>query len=309
MKQLLLLIIMETILLEAKDIQREQVIMGTFASISLKEQQIQEIQKGFKLLKKIEHSLSSYNEHALLYRLNKNKKIKADTYLLEAIQKSLKFYKQSNGYFNITIGSVTKKLYHFGEDEQIPKQEALTLANTDIKNIHMHNDIITLEQNTTLDLGGMGKGYAVDELADYYREQNITHGIIALSGDIQALHPTNIYIDSPFTQEPFIKLKTLNANSSISTSGTYRRYVEDKKHHHLINPKTKEQGKSFVSITLITQQDNTLIDAMATAIGVMSEKEALMFLINHPHIGYILVRPNGNVIYGGLNNLSKINWF
>jgi thiamine biosynthesis lipoprotein len=154
----------------------------------------------------------------------------------------------------------------------------------------------------------MGKGFAVDKVAEYYREQNIPHGIITLSGDIQALHPTTVFIDSPFNNKPFIKLQTLKPNTSVSTSGTYRRYVKTKEHHHLIDPKTKKQTKSFVSITLITQQNNTLIDAMATAIGIMPEREALHFLINNPHIGYVLVRANGNVLYGNLEDLVKLFW-
>ena len=48
--------------LNAIDIQRQQVIMGTFASISLEAKDKEEIQKGFVLFKKIEKSLSSYDK-------------------------------------------------------------------------------------------------------------------------------------------------------------------------------------------------------------------------------------------------------
>jgi thiamine biosynthesis lipoprotein len=305
---LLLLIILSNSLLKSEEIQRQQIIMNTFTSITLEKKHRQEIQKGFKLLKSIEKSLSSYDKHALLYQLNQDKKVKANAYLLEAIKKSQDFYKLSNGYFNITIGSITKELYHFGEEESIPSKKELLRAGTNIDSIHIKENILTLDKNTTLDLGGMGKGYGVEKVANYYRKQNISHGIIAISGDIQALHPTSIFIDSPFNHKPFIKLQTLNQNTSVSTSGTYRRYVKTKEHHHLIDPKTKKQAKSFVSITLVTLQNNTLIDAMATAIGVMPEEEALYFLINNPHIGYVLVRANGNVIYGNLKKLCKITW-
>jgi thiamine biosynthesis lipoprotein len=305
---LLILILFIQITLNAKDTQRQQVIMGTFTSITLDKKNNKEIQKGFTILKKIEKSLSSYDKQALLYQLNLNKYVTSDIFLLESIQKSLYFYKLSNGYFNIAIGSVTKELYHFGEEEQIPSVNALKIASTNISSIHIKNNFITIDKNTTLDLGGMGKGYAVDKVANYYREQNISHGIIALSGDIRLLHPTTVYINSPFTNEPFAKLQTLYSNTSVSTSGTYRRYVKDKKHHHLINPKNKKQGRAFTSVTLITQNDNSLIDAMATAISVMPKEEALHFLLNNPHIGYILVRPNGNVLYGNLKKLTKIYW-
>jgi len=308
MKQIVLLLLLIISCSQSNVVQRTQMQMGTFCSISLKKRDQHQINEGFKLLKQIELSLSSYNQYALLYKLNETKTIKADPYLLESIQKSQGIYEKSNGYFNIAIGSVTKKLYDFGGEEKIPTQEALEDANTNINGIYIHNKQITLDENITLDLGGMGKGFGVDKVADYYREQNITYGIITLSGDIQALHPTTIYIDSPFHKKPFAKIETLQANTSISTSGTYRRYVKDKKHHHLINPKSKKQGQSFVSITLITQENNTLIDAMATAIGVMSEKEALKFLVNNPHIAYVLVRPNGNILYGNFESLVEIEW-
>ena len=314
MRYLLLIFLLLSLVLNAKDIKRQQVLMGTFASITLDEKNKEELQKGFKLLKKIENSLSSYKslssskKESLLYRLNQNKDINADRYLLEALKQSLFYYKETNGYFDITIGSVTKKLYHFGEDEALPSQIFLSKAKIDIKSIQIDEKNIKIDENTTLDLGGMGKGFAIDKVAEYYKEQNISHGVIALSGDIRLLHPTTVYINSPFSNEPFAKLLTLHPNTSVSTSGTYRRYVKNKKYHHLINPKTKEQGKSFVSITLVTKQDNSLIDAMATAIGVMPEKEALHFLLNHPHIAYILVRPNGNVLYGNIEHLVKLFW-
>ena len=292
----------------AKEIRREQVIMGTFTSITLDEKNKKEIQKGFKLLRKIEKSLSSYDKSALLYRLNQEKKIEADTFLKEALKQSIHFYTLTNGYFDISMGSITKKLYHFGEEEKIPTKQALQKAKLNIKGIHITENNVSLEENITLDLGGMGKGFAVDKLANYYREKNITHGIIALSGDIQTLHPTTVYIHSPFKNRPFAKLKTLHPNTSISTSGTYRRYVKDKKHHHLINPKNRKQGESFVSITLITLKNNSLIDAMATAIGVMPKNEALEFLKQHADIGYILIERDENIIFGNLKKLVQVTF-
>ena len=277
--------------------------MGTFTSITLEDKNKTEIQQGFNLLKKIEQALSSYQKTALLYKLNQNKKIQADEFLVEAIIQSKDFYQKSKGYFDITIGSITKELYHFGEDEKIPTRTKIEQARLNINAIQIKKNTITLEKNIVLDLGGMGKGFAVDKMAEYYREQNITYGIIALSGDIQSLHQSIIYIDSPFTQEPFIKLQTLKPNISISTSGSYRRFVGNQKNHHLINPKNKKQGKSFVSITLITQQNNALIDAMATAVGVMPFEIAMNFLKKHPNIGYILVRPKSQILYGNLKNL------
>ncbi len=296
-----------TLILSAEFISRTQILMGTYATITLPKSHKQEITKGFDLIKKIELSLSSYNKNAKVYKLNRQKRIKADNYLIEVLKNSKEFYKKTNGYFDITIGSITKKLYHFGEDEQIPSLHDIKNATLNINGIKIQNHNIKLDPNITIDLGGVGKGYAVDKVAKYFKSKGIKSGIIALSGDIRALNPSTIYIQSPFDKKPILKIKTLLHDISISTSGVYERFIKDRSHHHLINPKTKTQSNIFVSITLITKNNNTLIDAFATAIGVMqSEFEIFRFLFKYPQIGFILIKPNGNIVYGNLKSLVSI---
>ena len=303
MKRTLLILLLIQTIAHSKNIQREQILMGTFVKITLEEKNKDEIQKGFKLIREIEKSLSSYDNTALLYQLNQEKSIEADVFLKEAIKKSIDLHKKTFGYFDISIGSLTKKLYRFGEKENIPSKNELAKARLNIDGIVLNEHNITLEKHLTLDLGGMGKGYAVDKVADYYKEQNITKGTISLSGDIRCLDVCNFSIQSPFEKhKTLMELKSKNPNLSISTSGTYRRYIKEKEHHHLINPKTKTQGRTFVSVSLFTYADNSTIDAFATAVSVMSKVEALDFLSQYPNIGYILVEPNKTIIRGQLSN-------
>ena len=288
-------------------VKRTQVLMGTYATITLPSKHKEQIKEGFNLIKSIEMSLSSYNPKAKVFQLNKHKQIQSDQYLHEALIQSIEAYHNTNGHFDITIGSITKNLYHFGEAERIPTTKELSKAQLGIDSIIMDKHIIRLENNITIDLGGIGKGYAVDKVANYYRSLGIKEGVIALSGDIQALFLTPIYIDSPFTGQPFIKLITKHPNTSISTSGTYRRFVKNKKHHHLINPKNRKQGSTFSSITLLTHANNTEIDALATAIGTMNESQALKLLINREDIGYLLIKNSGNILYGNLKPFASFD--
>ncbi len=303
MKYLIILLSMITI--SAEPVKRTQVLMGTYATITLPSLHAKEITNGFNILRDIEMSLSSYQPEAKVYQLNLTKKIDKDFYLLEIIRKSKELYYLTNGYFDITIGSLTKKLYHFGEDEQIPTKAQIEDAKLDIKGVSTKGKNITLDKGITIDLGGIAKGYGVDKVAMYYKTKGIQEGIIALSGDIRVINPSEIFIESASKNSPNFRLKTLSENTSISTSGTYRRFIKNSSNHHLINPKTKKQGRDFVSISLFTIDNNTLIDAFATAVGAMSELEALRLLLNHPEIGFILQKTDGNIIYGNLDNLVK----
>ena len=301
MKYLLLLTFLFTSCIQTQSTSRTQVIMGTFCTITLEEKHSQDIDAGFTHLKNMESILSSYQSTALVSKLNSNRTILTYITLKDILEKSKKYYKQTHGYFDISIGSITKKLYHFGEEEKIPTQKEIHTASLGINSIVLSQKDIHLEDNITIDLGGIGKGYGVDSLSVYYANKGIRKGKIALSGDIRCLDACKVGIQNPFKEDETISIFNSKVpNLSISTSGTYRRYIEDKKHHHLINPKTKTQGRSFVSVTIVAKANNTLCDAMATAISTMPKDVALKFVKSQSEFGYFLITPDGEKILGNL---------
>jgi len=314
MKPLLLLLFIASLFANEQSssealLSRTRALMGTYVTITLPQKDNAAISASFGLIQTIEDSLSTYDPNATLSKLNKTHTVPYDAYLSEAITLSKNYYKETNGYFDITIGSISKKLYHFGEEKTYsPSRKALKKAVLNIDGIHLNTHSITTDTHIVVDLGGMGKGYAVDKVADSLKDQNITQGIIALSGDIQCLHSCELYLQSPFSEATFAKVNTLHPYTSISTSGTYRRYAAKKSEHHLINPKTATQGRAFVSVSLFTLGNNAKIDAYATAVSVMPKEKALAFLKQHKEIGYVLVEPDRNVIDGNLEGLISLKY-
>jgi len=288
---------------------RTQALMGTYVSITLPKIDNKQISESFKKIKDIESVLSSYNTNAALYRLNQTHRIDFNAELAKALKASKALYYETDGYFDITIGSISKKLYGFGEgNNTIPTQKALDDAILNIEAVNIGNEMITTQKNITLDLGGMGKGYAVDHVATYLQEYKITQGIIALSGDIRCLDLCEFGLQSPFKDSSFALLRSHIPQLSISTSGTYRRYVQTQEHHHLIDPKRATQGKAFISVSLFTQADNTKIDAYATAISVMPKEKAFAFLREHKEIGYVVMTHDRTIHYGNLDGLVSLEW-
>lgn len=308
--RLLFLLFSPLLLLAQEPLQtRTQVLMGTFVSITLPQTNTYKITRSFELIKNIESSLSSYDSHATLATLNTHHRVKYDPYLAEAIKLSRAYYNETNGYFDVTIGSISKELYHFGEEKTYsPSKKSLQSATLNINGITIDDLNIKSDENISIDLGGMGKGYAVDKVTSYLKDQNITEGIVALSGDIRCLNRCDIVLQSPYTEETFANITSKHRDLSISTSGTYRRYATTKEEHHLINPKTASQGKAFVSVSLFSTADNSKIDAYATALSVMPREEALTFLKAHKEIGFVLVDVQGEILYGNLMNLVDIEW-
>ena len=290
-------------------ISRTRSLMGTYVTISLPQENNNKISSSFDLIQNIEDSLSTYDPNATLSKLNKDHNVRYDHFLAESIKLSKSYYVETNGYFDITIGSISKKLYHFGEERTYsPSKEELKEAHLNIDGIYIDKQTIKSDKNIIIDLGGMGKGYAVDKVVSYLKEQNISEGIVALSGDIHCLNVCEIYLQSPYSTQTFAKIISKNSNLSISTSGTYRRYATTIEEHHLINPKTALQGRAFVSVSLFTRANNSKIDAYATAVSVMPIDKALAFLKKLDDIGFIIVDSQSKIIYGNLDKLLKFEF-
>ena len=274
--------------LNASMLMRTKVQLGTFVTITLEEKDKALFSPAFKIIDNVENSLSSYKNSATVFRLNKNKNVLLDSYTYEALTLSRWYYKKTDGYFNIAIGSVTKGLYHFGEDEVLPNEKALKETSLALETLTYSSSNARMSKTTTIDLGGMGKGFAVDKVAEYLQLQGIKKATIAASGDIRCLNTCKIEINNPFSDKALFSFVTRFKDMGISTSGNYNRYIKDKTHNHLINPKTKESQRNFISITLISKLPSADLDAYATAASVMPREKAFAFL-NSMGIAFVIL--------------------
>ena len=269
-------------------------MIGTFVTVGLPKMQQSLLQEGFNRLKAIEHALSSFEPSATIYRLNQHKTLHVDSYTLEAIALAMTYYHKSEGYFDITVGSLTKDAYRFGVDDAYDAT-AVKAAKVGIDGLHVDEDVVSLDSGIKLDFGGMGKGFGVDKVYTLFKQRGVKEGLIKLSGDIRCIGHCRVDISDPFKPDSiFATFKTKKANLAISTSGNYRRYKKSKKYNHLIDPKRRQSEQNFASLTLILQGSNAYIDAMATAIMVMPKRRALEFL-KQSDFGYILVDNEGKI--------------
>lgn len=294
LKTLLVLLIL-AFFLEAKTLSRRQVIMSTIMSISVDEKHQNYIEDAFNIIKDVDLSLSSYNPKAKIFMLNKNRHVELDEYSYEALKLSKKYYIQSNGYFDITVGSITKDLYRFGADERLATADELAGAKVYFKGIHVEKEAASLENGIKVDLGGMGKGFAVDKVAEFFREKNVTNATISASGDIRCFCTCKIDVQDPFKDGVLLSFKTTKKDLGITTSGNYNRYINSSENNHLINPKEKKPQTSFVSITLIGYIASSDLDAYATASSVMPVDKAYKFL-KELGVGYIVLQSDKNLI-------------
>lgn len=279
-------------------VKRTQIHMATFTHISLPLEQEKFFEPSFEIIKSIDQTFSTYKSTAIAYQLNKDKKHRVSELFLELLQECQTVYKQTQAYFSIAIGSITRQRYHFGEQEtKIPSHTELDSARTNLLGYIIDGNEVRLEKGVTLDFGGIAKGFAVDKVRLFLEKQKVEAFEIALSGDIYCKGSCKIAIQSPFAKNKILKVLKLR-DSAVSTSGNYERFIQSKKHNHLINPKTKRSQQEIASMTLYSRHvSNTKLDALATALSVMPMKKRLALLSKLTLISYVFVTVNGE-IYG-----------
>lgn len=285
--------------------ERTQVHMATFVKVALPQSQQIFFNDAFKTVKDMDFTFSTYKPEAMAYKLNATKYLNdvSDDFL-ELLSWSQKIYKITEGYFSIAIGSITKKMFKFGErDAKIPSPVELKTAQSDLLGFTVEGRNVTLKPEVTLDFGGIAKGFTVDKVKQLLQRKKLKEFRIGLSGDIYCQGSCVVAVQSPFEPNAMVTLLHLK-DSAISTSGNYERYIKSKKYNHLINPKSKKSQQKIASMTLYSSlHSNTLLDALATALAVMPMKVRLHVLSKYPEINYIFIT-NNKELYHNLESLE-----
>lgn len=292
--KLLVLVFLSTSLF-SEMITRSQLVMATLITIKIESKYENLIDNGFIIIKNVDTSLSSYKLKSVISRLNKDKKVKPDALSYEALKLSSEYYKKSDGYFNIAIGSITKDLYRFGEDERVPLSASLQKAKINFNSLNINEKEVSIGKGVKLDLGGIGKGFGVDKISEYFKKEGVQKAIISASGDIRCLDKCLISVQNPFNEDVLLNFKTTKKDLGITTSGNYNRYIDDKTNNHLINPKNKRPAQNFASVTLVGDMKSSALDAYATAVSGMPKDKAYTFL-DSLGVAYVVVDVNSKIV-------------
>lgn len=276
--------------------------MGTLISVRVADENLSDA--VFNLFHELDMKLSTYKSDSEISRLNRDYEINASKVTGNILERSLEMNRISHGAFDITIGSLSHGAYHFGGAEKLPTPATIhhALAFVGGNHIQMENDKVRITPGTIIDLGGIGKGYAVDLAIELLSQHNMSSAIIAASGDIGCLGPCDVKITDPFHPDGYFgAISSTLPRFAISTSGNYERYIRTKEHNHLLNPKTGKSERIFASVTLMGEGDNTKLDALATAVSVMHLKDAIR-LLQEQKIAYILILNDGTLFQSEMPN-------
>lgn len=259
-------------------------------------------------MERINRLMSPYIEQSQLSKINDyahEGPVEVDQDLFTVIQKSLQVSELTHGAFDITYASVGH-LFNYRkkvrpDDDEIKRTKHLI----NYKNVILDEENHTVyfaEKGVKIDLGGIAKGYAVDQGVEHLVDLGIKHALVSAGGDTRILgdrlgRPWLVGIRDPENPDKVVAMLPLQ-DEALSTSGDYERFfIEDGvKYHHIINPGTGKSANELRSVSILGA-DATTTDAFSTSIFILGAQAGLRLLNNTPDIEGVVIDQQGKLYY------------
>jgi len=250
--------------------------------------------------------MSHYKPESELCAINRkaaHQKVVVTQELFELLEDSLRYSEETAGAFDITVGPLMKSWGFFRGWGRLPSSAELAQVLKRIGYRHVKLDAaactISFDQpGIDLDLGAIGKGYAVDRAIEVLRGEGITQALVSSgTSSIYALGSPpgeegwKISICHPFDRRKKVCSLRLQ-NLSISVSGDYEQFfqLEGKIYAHIIDPRTGMPAEGIL-MTAVVSTSASESDALSTSFFVGGVESSRAYLECHPNLTALLYTP------------------
>jgi thiamine biosynthesis lipoprotein len=202
---------------------------------------------SFARFREIDDMMSDYQTNSELNRLCRtagSDPVGVSQELFEVLSAAYELSELSNGAFDVTAAPVVRLWRTARRNSLLPSPGSLTAAFSRVGHRRVHLDpttgTVALEPGTTLDLGGIAKGYAIDAALDVLSLYGVESAMVEAGGDIA------VSAAPPGEAGWRVSVRGLNAppfvleHQAVSTSGDGEQSVEidGVRYSHIVDPRT-----------------------------------------------------------------------
>ncbi|MBI4209752.1 MAG: FAD:protein FMN transferase [Deltaproteobacteria bacterium] len=310
---------------QALSVSRAQYLMGTICEITVITERIGKaemaISKAFQEILDLDRMMSSYRSDSELSRVNAQaatSPVSTSPRLFEALSYSSHYAILTQNAFDPAVEPLIQ-LWDFRGEGRVPTKQGVqeALQKVGFEKIVLDDDSHTVffrENGVGIDLGGIGKGYALDRAALYLKKEGFPNALLNFGGEILVLghgpegEDWKMEVADPQDRTQGVVF-FYATDVAISTSGNSERFIEvdGKRYGHILDPRSGYPVKFNGSVTVIGPSA-TDADALSTALFVMGEKEGLKWLKKFPQIRafYLVPDRSTGVRFAGTENLSNL---
>jgi thiamine biosynthesis lipoprotein len=254
---------------------------------------------------RVDRLMSHYRRDSPLSRLNReaaNGPVTVEPELLDFLAECVRWSRESDGAFDITVGPLMKAWGFFRDEGRVPGEDELARALEVVGYRHVVLDRIAGtvrfdRPGVELDLGGIGKGYAVDRVVEGLRRRGVVSALVNLGGSsVYGLgRPPGRDAWEIGIQDPTDPRKTALTvklrDRALSVAGGYERFFEKDgvTYSHIMDPQTGRPVQGVLSVAVLSDAatdgdalDDVLyvlgLNASRAFVGRFRDTEALFFL-------------------------------
>lgn len=293
---------------------RTELALGTVCSIRVLDGASEAaLDAAFARLRDIEATMSANAPGTVVDAVNRaagSGAVAAPSDLRALARRALELAEASGGAFDPTVGPLVA-LWGIGFDTErvpAPGEIAAALPLVDRRGLVVDESAGTMalaRAGMRLDLGGIAKGYAADEVARILTEHGVKAAVVDLGGNVKVVgrkpdrKPWRVGIQNPFSDRgERLGLATLPGGYTVVTSGVYERHFrgdDGAEYHHLIDPATGYPADGgLVSVTVIAESSMDA-DGLSTALFVMGPERGFA-LAEAYGVGAVYVRDDKGVL-------------
>ncbi|MBT5379362.1 MAG: FAD:protein FMN transferase [Opitutae bacterium] len=244
-------------------------------------------QEAWTLLDTLEDKLSRFrpqSDISILNMLEPGESLRLSIAAFDCLKLAFEISTQTNGAFDVSLATVMDEIRNERGEVQLAESNVLDAAFEEKrKGLYLLSiedlTVYCQEAGSGIDLGGIGKGFALDQLADYLEEWELSRALLHSGGS------TVLALDAPkgaegwkvgFGDESGRESLWLT-REAMSGSGTAVKGA------HVLDPRTARPAETE-SRTWARAPSAALADALSTAFMVFSPQEVDEYCREHPGI-------------------------
>ena len=292
--------------------------MDTEVKIILPQGSGEDFVAAFDEMKRIEKLMNVHDPESEISRVNKladKPPVKVSKEIFMVLKEALEYSRLTSGTFDVSIRPLSRLWGEKGKLKEVPEareiEKKLPLVN--YKNIILNERNQTIEferKRMAIDLGGVAKGYAVDQAIEVLKKRGIEAALINAGGDIRVMgkRAWKVGLQHPRKGNEVLAVIRLK-DQAIATSGDYQRYFikEGKRYHHIINPETGYPAIECMSVTIIASQA-IQADILATSIFILGSEKGMELIESLEGVEGIIIDAQGEILFSsGLKGKLQIS--
>ena len=243
------------------------------------------------ILHEVNRQMSTYIPESELSRFNRHENddwFSVSPEIALVVQEGLLIHQLTDGAFDITIGPLVN-LWGFGPEGgqgEVPSpddiDEAIARVGSRRLEVRISPPALKKSRNDLyVDLSGIAKGFAVDELARYLDSVGITGYMVDIGGELKTRGRKKdgsywkIAVESPIVNAKAIQKVVPLVNLAMASSGDYRNYFEKngERYSHEIDPAAGRPIRHRLASVTVVDPSCMRADALATALMILGPEK------------------------------------